>query len=76
MEWGKKYSSKEYSMLEQSRGVQKVATKPDDEVVKLESLAEMTGFPVELIKKELFNGEIETDQISMGTTGGRSCLTT
>ena len=32
--------------------------------VSLEALAKMTGFPVELIKEEIFNGEGE-DQVSL-----------
>ena len=32
--------------------------------VSLEVLAKLTGFPVELIKEELFNGEI-SEQVSM-----------
>lgn len=37
----------------------------NNEVIKLESLAELTGFPVELIKKELFKNEEITDGVSL-----------
>ena len=47
-------NSKEQSVLESK-----------DEVIKLESLAELTGFPVELIKKELFKNEELTEGVSL-----------
>lgn len=37
----------------------------EQEMIALESLASLTGFPVELIKKELFNGKLEEGEVSM-----------
>jgi hypothetical protein len=37
----------------------------NEQMVKLESLATLTGFPVELIKKELFNDEEIKEDISL-----------
>lgn len=61
---GDKYNGKEFSMLDEK---QKYLAKVDEEqeMVALESLANLTGFPVELIKKELFNGQFDENEISM-----------
>lgn len=42
----------------------KVGTEERNGKVSLEVLAKMTGFPVDMIKEELFNGE-ETEQVSI-----------
>lgn len=49
--------SKEISVLEN--------TKENEQVVNLESLASLTGFPIEMIKKELFHNEDVTQGVSL-----------
>lgn len=39
----------------------------DDEMISLDALADLTGFPVETIKEELLMGEdVQSDAISLG----------
>jgi len=52
-------------MLERSQKGTTDSTKEAQELVSLESLAEMTGFPVEMIRKELFNSELTEEKISL-----------
>jgi UDP-N-acetyl-D-mannosaminuronic acid transferase (WecB/TagA/CpsF family) len=51
------YNSKELSVLEQNTNEQ--------ELIELSSLAELTGFPVEMIKKELFNSSLDSEKITL-----------
>ncbi len=37
----------------------------DQEMVSLESLADLTGFPVKMIKEELFNSEAAQERVSL-----------
>lgn len=37
----------------------------DQEMVTLDTLAEMTGFPVEMIRTELFSSELAGDEVSL-----------
>ncbi|MCO4753540.1 MAG: hypothetical protein KC478_03615 [Bacteriovoracaceae bacterium] len=37
----------------------------DQEMVSLESLADLTGFPVKMIKEELFNSEAAQEKVSL-----------
>lgn len=37
----------------------------EQELIKLSSLAELTGFPEEMIKKELFNSSLDSEQITL-----------
>lgn len=41
--------------------------KEDTEQVDLNSLAELVGFPVELVKKELFNDKDFDGEVDLGT---------
>lgn len=41
-------------------------TKQDQDLISLESLADLTGFPVEMIRKELFKSELTDERISLG----------
>ena len=43
--------------------VSKLAT--NDEVVSLKALAELTGFPVDYIKRELLSGDEEVTEMTM-----------
>lgn len=52
-------------MLERSQKGTTDGAKEAQELVSLESLAEMTGFPVEMIRKELFNSELTQEKISL-----------
>ncbi|MEX0797981.1 MAG: hypothetical protein WD025_00960 [Bacteriovoracaceae bacterium] len=38
----------------------------DQELISLESLADLTGFPVEMIRKELFKADVTDERISLG----------
>jgi UDP-N-acetyl-D-mannosaminuronic acid transferase (WecB/TagA/CpsF family) len=51
------YNSKEFSVLEQNTNEQ--------ELIELSSLAELTGFPLEMIKKELFNSSLESEKVTL-----------
>lgn len=35
------------------------------ELIELSSLADLTGFPVEMIKKELFDSSLDSEKISL-----------
>jgi len=37
----------------------------DSEAVSLDSLSELTGFPVELIKRELFEGQLGEKELNL-----------
>jgi hypothetical protein len=53
------YDSKELSVL-------KNATKEDQEMVTLKSLSDLTGFPIKMIKDELFaNSDLGDDKLSL-----------
>lgn len=43
----------------------KKSDEQQDSLVSLQSLAELTGFPVEMIKKELFTSHEASDQVSL-----------
>lgn len=48
-------------------GLEKVqeVSKPTEEVVSLGTLAELTGFPVDYIKRELLSGDEEVTEMTM-----------
>lgn len=46
--------------LEESLG-----SKDNQEMVSLESLADLTGFPVEMIRTELFKSELSDEKVSL-----------
>ncbi len=52
-------------MLERSQKETTDGASEAQELVSLESLAEMTGFPVEMIRKELFNSELKEEKVSL-----------
>jgi len=37
----------------------------EQELIELSSLADLTGFPVEMIKKELFDSSLDSEKISL-----------
>lgn len=37
----------------------------DQEIISLESLADLTGFPVEMIRSELFKSELADEKITL-----------
>ena len=37
----------------------------DQELISLESLSNLTGFPVEMIRKELFNSDLPEEKVSL-----------
>ncbi len=47
-------------MLENTKSTQ------DTDTITLESLSDLTGFPVELIKSELFEGSLENNELKLG----------
>lgn len=54
-------NSKESSMLDLNNNKES-----KDEIVSLKSLSDLTGFPIEMIKKELFDGsEIKENDMSL-----------
>lgn len=59
-----KNNSREFSMLDKKITASKEAA-TSDEVINLESLAELAGFPVELVKSELWSGEDVPEHVSM-----------
>ncbi|MBC76442.1 MAG: hypothetical protein CME64_10545 [Halobacteriovoraceae bacterium] len=40
-------------------------TNQDQELISLESLATLTGFPVKMIKEELFSSEVADEKVSL-----------
>jgi len=55
-----KHNSKEMSMLDLN-----TSKNENKEMVSLESLSDLTGFPVEMIKKELFSSDLIDEKISL-----------